>query len=232
MPKGFKGAPCYFRQERMKWGRASYTLPEGFPSSFPSIIHVLLRYNNRCQPKISQPQGIFLISLNCIFLKTQPTWLVFYLARNKNAYGQKKIKEVQVKAVTQISYDNQQKELPLDICHAWFLSVWRNMSNSYLLQHLFSMATVFHDGSWIYYPTKLCSCLPHCQNCSSSTDRWIHGTDWSTYSHHHYIKWSLIFVYLLAQKKKKYILAIKKNQNWESNEKKVGWFRPIVSKRN
>lgn len=30
-------------------------------------------------------------------------------------------------------------------------------------------------------------------------------------------------------KTKQNILAIKKNQNWESSEKKVGWFRPTVS---
>lgn len=138
-------------------------------------------------PKISQPQGISLISLKCIFLKTQPTWLVFYLARNKNSYGQKKIKEVKVKAVTQISYENQRKELPLDICHAWFLSVWRNMSNSYLLQYLFSTATVFRHGSWIHYPTKLCSCLLTARTAVlQQTGGFVALIVAHIYLHHHY----------------------------------------------
>lgn len=48
-----------------------------------------------------------MISLKHIFLKTQSTRLDFSLARNKNAYGQRRMKEAKLKAVSQISYENQ-----------------------------------------------------------------------------------------------------------------------------
>lgn len=48
-----------------------------------------------------------MISLKRIFLKTQSTRLDFSLARNKNAYGRRRMKEAKLKAVSQISYENQ-----------------------------------------------------------------------------------------------------------------------------
>ena len=83
-----------------------------------------------------------MISLKCTFLKTQSSRLPFSLARHKNAFGQNRKEEAKLKAVAQISYENQESETasgPL-LC---MIFISRNMDSSYLLQRLFTTAAAF-----------------------------------------------------------------------------------------